>query len=85
MFRTDTNLAELSSLGHFLKGSSAALGLKKVQAACEKIQYLGARKDETESKTDLPEQECLERIEKTLHVVKEDYAEAETKLKDYYE
>lgn len=42
---TETKLKEalglLSSRGHFLKGSSAALGVRKVQATCEIIQNTG--------------------------------------------
>lgn len=34
------DLNKLSSLGHFLKGSSASLGLVKVQNTCEEIQHL---------------------------------------------
>lgn len=49
-------LAELSSLGHFLKGSSAALGIIKVQASCEKMQHYGNKRDEEEG-VDLKEGE----------------------------
>ncbi|KAJ2787916.1 Phosphorelay intermediate protein [Coemansia interrupta] len=35
------DLTKLSSLGHFLKGSSATIGVKKVQECCKRIQYLG--------------------------------------------
>ena len=38
----EDDLDGLSQLGHFLKGSSASLGLTKVQNACEEIQHLGA-------------------------------------------
>merc|ERR1712000_228939 len=40
----DEDLEQLSALGHFLKGSSATLGLTKVKDSCEKIQHFGARK-----------------------------------------
>ncbi|OBZ71399.1 Multistep phosphorelay regulator 1 [Grifola frondosa] len=46
------DLTKLSSLGHFLKGSSAALGVAKVQASCEQIQHYGALRDE-DTGTDL--------------------------------
>lgn len=39
------SLAELSSLGHFMKGSSATLGLIKIKDCCEKMQHLGSCKD----------------------------------------
>lgn len=37
------NLEKLSQLGHYLKGSAAALGLQKVQNQCERIQNYGKR------------------------------------------
>lgn len=39
--KTEENLRKLSSLGHYLKGSAAALGLQKVQNECERIQNYG--------------------------------------------
>ncbi|KAL8802587.1 MAG: hypothetical protein Q9223_006469 [Gallowayella weberi] len=78
------DIAQLSSLGHFLKGSSATLGLTKVKDACEKIQHFGAYKDETGT-NDVPNKElCLEKIKKTMIPLKKDYAEAETILRRYY-
>jgi len=38
------DLPTLSAKGHFLKGSSAALGIEKVKQACEQIQNYGAKK-----------------------------------------
>lgn len=37
----EESLKKLSSLGHYLKGSAAALGLQKVQNQCERIQNYG--------------------------------------------
>lgn len=37
----ENDLENLAQLGHFLKGSSASLGLTKVQNACSEIQHLG--------------------------------------------
>lgn len=37
----EENLKKLSSIGHYLKGSAAALGLQKVQNQCERIQNYG--------------------------------------------
>ncbi|TVY31950.1 Multistep phosphorelay regulator [Lachnellula subtilissima] len=65
----DRDLAELSSLGHFLKGSSATLGLTKDEAGT----------------TDEPDEDlCLSRIKAILVVVKEEYAEVEKVLKKFY-
>lgn len=36
-----SNLSSLSSLGHYLKGSAAALGLTKISSQCERIQNYG--------------------------------------------
>ncbi|KAL8885209.1 MAG: hypothetical protein Q9205_003777 [Flavoplaca limonia] len=78
------DVAQLSSLGHFLKGSSATLGLTKVKDACEKIQHFGAYKDETGT-IEVPDKElCLERIKETMEPLKQDYAEAETILRRFY-
>lgn len=35
------NLEKISSLGHYLKGSAAALGLTKIAEQCERIQNYG--------------------------------------------
>lgn len=81
--RSTKNLEELSTLGHFLKGSSAALGVTKVSASCEKMQHYGKRRDE-EADTDLTEVEALEKINALLVQVKGDYGMAEKWLKAYF-
>ncbi|KAA8648800.1 hypothetical protein EYZ11_011385 [Aspergillus tanneri] len=80
----DKNLGELSSLGHFLKGSSATLGLIKVKDACEKIQHYGAGLDETGTNEEPDESVSLKNIEKTLTQAKEDYKEVETFLRRFF-
>lgn len=81
---TAKDLPKLSSLGHFLKGSSAALGVFKVQASCERVQHYGDKRDE-EANRDLTAEEALAKIEVTLKRVKVEYAAAEKWLKNYYE
>ena len=81
--RQSKNLSELSSLGHFLKGSSAALGVAKVQASCERMQHYGQQRDE-EAGTKLTDEEALERIGTLLAQVKKEYSDAEKWLKDWY-
>jgi osomolarity two-component system phosphorelay intermediate protein YPD1 len=39
------DLKELASLGHFLKGSSAALGVTRVSSSCQKIEHYGHLRD----------------------------------------
>ncbi|KAJ7432352.1 histidine-phosphotransfer domain, HPT domain-containing protein [Mycena latifolia] len=79
----DKKLPELSALGHFLKGSSAALGISEVQAACEKIQHYGELRDE-DAGTDLAPGEALAKIDALLGEVKAEYACAEKWLKKWY-
>lgn len=77
-------LAELSSLGHFLKGSSAALGIIKVQASCEKMQHYGNKRDEEEG-VDLKEEEAMKRIKELLADCKRDYKVAKAWLERLYQ
>ncbi|KIR35469.1 osomolarity two-component system, phosphorelay intermediate protein YPD1 [Cryptococcus deuterogattii MMRL2647] len=78
------NLAKLSSLGHFLKGSSAALGIIKVQASCEKMQHYGNCRDE-EAGADLDSAEALKRIEALLVKCKKDYKAAKNWMVKMYD
>lgn len=81
--RTQKDLKTLSELGHFLKGSSATLGLVKVRDGCEKIQRYG--KNENLDGSSEPDSElCLKRIAEALVTVKADYQDVEGKLKAYY-
>ncbi|KAL1997804.1 hypothetical protein VTN02DRAFT_719 [Thermoascus thermophilus] len=80
---TDENLDELSQLGHFLKGSSATLGLTKVKDACEKIQHFGARKDETGT-VENDDATALANIKQTLGEARGDYDEVAKILKQFY-
>ena len=82
--RKNGDLKQLSSDGHFLKGSSATLGLTKIKDSCEKIQHYGALKDEAGNPSNLSSEECLSRIGKILKVVKIEYQEAEKALKRFY-
>ncbi|KAF4451351.1 osomolarity two-component system, phosphorelay intermediate protein YPD1 [Fusarium austroafricanum] len=80
----EEDLDKLSSLGHFLKGSSATLGLVKVRDGCEKIQRYG--KNEKLDGSALDDNEvCLKNIEEAFKTVKEDYDVVEKLLKDYYD
>ncbi|KAL9065638.1 MAG: hypothetical protein Q9161_008082 [Pseudevernia consocians] len=77
-------LANLSSLGHFLKGSSATLGMTKVKDSCEKIQHYGAHKDDAGQPTDMEDVVLLKKIKATVATVKVEYQEAERILKQFY-
>ncbi|KAL2056792.1 hypothetical protein ABVK25_003187 [Lepraria finkii] len=80
----NNDLVTLSSRGHFLKGSSATLGLTKVKDSCEKIQHFGARKDENGNPTHYDDRKFLSLIRDTVKVVKADYKEVERVLKQFY-
>jgi osomolarity two-component system, phosphorelay intermediate protein YPD1 len=73
----------LSSLGHFLKGSSAAVGLIKLKASCEKIQNYGNKLDETGNHS-ISETEALAKIAEVLVITKRDFRDAEVWLKRFY-
>ncbi|KAF8195494.1 signal transduction histidine kinase [Pholiota molesta] len=75
------NLDGLSSLGHFLKGSSAALGLSRVQDSCEKIQHLGHLQD---GEHEIKEDEALAKIMKMIKRVRSQYSEAKSWLIDFF-
>ena len=70
-------------MGHFFKGSSAAIGLAKVQASCEKIQHYGVQRDE-EAKRDLKPGEALDKIKNQLAQLREEYTEAKRTLQDWF-
>ncbi|KAI1117518.1 hpt domain-containing protein [Nemania sp. NC0429] len=78
------DLEELYRLGHFLKGSSATVGLTKVKDSCEKIQRYG-KKENVDGTPEPDEDLCLSRIKSTLTTVKSEYAEAEKTLKNFFD
>ena len=82
--RRERELETLSSLGHFLKGSSATLGLTKVKDSCEKIQHYGAHKDDAGQPSKMADAALLEKIKGTVATVKVEYKEAERVLKQFY-
>ncbi|KAI1325870.1 hpt domain-containing protein [Xylariaceae sp. FL0255] len=77
------DLDELYRLGHFLKGSSATIGMTKVKDSCEKIQRYG-KKENVDGSPEPDEELCLSRIRTTLGTVKTEYAEAEATLQTFF-
>ncbi|CAO1623627.1 unnamed protein product [Jaminaea pallidilutea] len=78
------DLPKLSTLGHFLKGSSAAVGVIRVRDGCEAMQHYGKLHDES-GVLDISETDALEKVERTLKDVKSSYTKAEGVLKKFYE
>ncbi|KAI5292531.1 hypothetical protein KEM52_006285 [Ascosphaera acerosa] len=82
--REARDLPKISALGHFLKGSSATLGLTKVEEACAKVQNLGARRDETGAVAEGDDEVSLRKIRATLEEARHDYQEIVALLKQFY-
>ncbi|KAF2099928.1 histidine containing phosphotransmitter protein [Rhizodiscina lignyota] len=80
----EKDLAQLSQLGHFLKGSSATLGLTKVKDSCEKIQHFGARKDETGTQDEPDDSKSLNKSGHSVGQARHEFEEAENLLKKFY-
>ncbi|CBQ69578.1 related to YPD1-two-component phosphorelay intermediate [Sporisorium reilianum SRZ2] len=78
------DLTELSTLGHFLKGSSAAVGVIKVRDSCEHMQHYGKCHGE-DGLSNLTEDEALKKLTVTLRDVKVQYREAAKALKAFYD
>ncbi|ESA43679.1 hypothetical protein GE21DRAFT_3497 [Neurospora crassa] len=64
-------LETLSSLGHFLKGSSATLGFNKIRDSCQIIQQYG-HKLTVDGAAEPNEQVCLEKIQAALKTARND-------------
>ncbi|KAJ1023685.1 hypothetical protein NDA18_004669 [Ustilago nuda] len=78
------DLTELSTLGHFLKGSSAAVGVIKVRDSCEHMQHYGKCHGE-DGLSDLSKEGALKKLTVTLRDVKVQYREAAKALKAFYD
>lgn len=64
-------LETLSSLGHFLKGSSATLGFNKIRDSCQIIQQYG-HKLNVDGSAEPNEQVCLDKIKAALKTARND-------------
>lgn len=80
--RAKKDFDDLSQLGHFLKGSSATLGLTKVKDACEKIQH--CKEDLPNEKDESEREKSIEGIKKTLKEVQIDYKEVANILRRFF-
>ena len=74
----------MSALGHFLKGSSATLGLVRIRDGCEKIQHYGAHKDDHGEDSDDSDDQLISKIDKELVEVTAEYERCEVVLKNFY-
>lgn len=67
-----------------MKGSSAAVGAKRVQELCERAQHYGNCRDE-EKDEDLTPEEVLKRFDPLLNDLDSEINKAETWLVGWYE
>ncbi|GAA6039179.1 hypothetical protein JCM8097_000455 [Rhodosporidiobolus ruineniae] len=79
------DLDALSRKGHFLKGSSAALGLQRVQHSCEAMQHYGKRRDARGEGPEVSEDEALARCRVLLRRLKDEQKEAKEWLEAFYD
>lgn len=79
-----SDLDSLSRKGHFLKGSSAALGLQRVQHSCEAMQHFGNRRDARGEGPVLEEDEALRRCRVLLGRLRKEQEEAKDWLEAFY-
>ncbi|KAF9098647.1 hypothetical protein BGX23_005713 [Mortierella sp. AD031] len=79
-----SDLEALSRLGHFLKGSSAQLGVLKVKASCEKLQYYGQGMDAAGQHSHISNEEAEKQIQILLIQMRREYDEAEHYLRGFY-
>lgn len=79
----EKDLGTLSSLGHFLKGSSASIGFVRVSASCAAMQNLGNKKNE-DATEDLDAESALKKCADLLEVLKVEQDKAEKWLADFY-
>ncbi|GAA98744.1 uncharacterized protein L969DRAFT_92139 [Mixia osmundae IAM 14324] len=78
----DVRLKTLSELGHFLKGSSASLGLLKVTKTCEAVQNVGKPREGTTKFRDQDEKEAaLRRLRHLTLKLSDRQAEATRELR----
>ncbi|TPX46867.1 hypothetical protein CcCBS67573_g10289 [Chytriomyces confervae] len=83
-FSRNNDIESLGRLGHFQKGSSAALGLRKVRNTCEQIQHLGRRIDKDGNALRLSDAEILEHLDRLVRQLFVVNREAENWLREFF-
>ncbi|CAR21699.1 HPt domain-containing protein [Lachancea thermotolerans] len=78
------DLEQLASLGHFLRGSSAALGLQRISWACERIQNLGRKREGGVEGQQLPDSHYAQLITNALQCARNEFKAAKAELSAFY-
>lgn len=73
----------MSSLGHFLKGSSATLGFTKIRDSCQVIQQYGSNLN-VDGSPEVDQSVCFAKIKQALTSVKVYTTELEGVLKAFF-
>lgn len=76
-------LSSLSSLGHFLKGSSATLGFNRIRDSCQIIQQYG-HKQTIDGASEPNEDVCLKKITEALKKAKQDTVDLENQMQTFF-
>lgn len=77
------DLINISSLGHFLKGSSASLGLQRIAWTCERIQNYG-KKAGVQADKSHPDSQITGLISEALDLAQCEFKSARAELSKYY-
>ncbi|KAI9348595.1 signal transduction histidine kinase [Obelidium mucronatum] len=78
------DLESLGRLGHFMKGSSAALGLQKIRETCEQIQNYGRKVDSSGEPLALSDDVLMEKLGELVKDARTQYNEAREWLNKFY-
>lgn len=78
------DLQQLASLGHFLRGSSAALGLQRISWACERIQNLGRKREGGVDGQQMPDEHYAQLITSALQCARTEFDAAKAELSAFY-
>ncbi|CEP64603.1 Ypd1p LALA0_S12e02718g [Lachancea lanzarotensis] len=77
-------LEQLASLGHFLRGSSAALGLQRIAWACERIQNLGRKREGSVAGQTVPDSHYAALVRENLNHARNEFQAAKAELSTFY-
>ena len=78
------DLDRLSKLGHFLKGSSASVGLVAVSKHCARMQNLGSCRDAESGTKKISEGDALRQIEALIKDLTAEQGRAKKWLEEFY-
>lgn len=76
----DKDLVQLGQLGHFLKGSSASLGLQRIAWVCERIQNYGQRREGA----NIGDEKYIELISGCVDLARKEFLSAKKELAKFY-